>query len=191
MSRVGGHFFTSASCFFSLVYWKSRSQEDTTVDHAALRGLATTFLAAVGGLPHARDERTCRPLNAAEGDTTPGRRLCRERVETSQTCASTRRPLSACGGREPAWPWPTCRHSRRGPGRRRPDGPCALSPCRWRDRVQRRPWACQLRAWSAGGRCARRRGRCRRTVAGDREAQAPAPKAGRAWRCPVLGMLPC
>jgi hypothetical protein len=46
----------------------------TTVNHAAIRGLATTFLASVGCLPHSRDERTLRPLNAAEGDATPG--LC-------------------------------------------------------------------------------------------------------------------
>jgi hypothetical protein len=33
---------------------QSRSQEATTVAPAALRGLAPTFLASVGGLPHAR-----------------------------------------------------------------------------------------------------------------------------------------
>jgi hypothetical protein len=46
----------------------------TTVDHAASRGLMTTFLASVGCLPHARGERTLRSLHAAEGSTTPG--LC-------------------------------------------------------------------------------------------------------------------
>jgi hypothetical protein len=49
----------------------------TTGDHAALRGVAPTCRASVGGLPHARDERTCRPLHAAEGCTTPGLRLFR------------------------------------------------------------------------------------------------------------------
>jgi hypothetical protein len=50
----------------------------TTVDHADTRGLGTTLLASVGCLPHSRDENTCRPLNAAEGYTTPGLRLFRE-----------------------------------------------------------------------------------------------------------------
>src|SRR6266700_2787775 len=98
MSRVGGNFFLHLPPVFSFLYRTSRSQEDTTVDHAAIRGLAPTFLASVGGLPHARDERTLRPLHAAEGDTKPGRRLCRERWETSQACTSTPRHLSACGG---------------------------------------------------------------------------------------------
>jgi hypothetical protein len=43
--------------FFPLLYRKSRSQEDTTVDHADIRGLATTLLASVGCLPQSRDER--------------------------------------------------------------------------------------------------------------------------------------
>ena len=63
--------------FFPLLYRKSRSQEDTTVDHADIRGLAPTFLASVGCLPQSRDESTCRPHNAAEGSTTPGLRLFR------------------------------------------------------------------------------------------------------------------
>ena len=71
--------------FFPLSHRKSRSQEDTTVDHAAIRGLAPTFLASVGCLPHARDERTLRPPNAAEGYTTPGLRLCRETLETLES----------------------------------------------------------------------------------------------------------
>ena len=62
---------------FPFIYRKSRSQEDTTVDHADIRGLVTTFLASVGCLPHSRDERTLRPRNAAEGSTTPGLRLFR------------------------------------------------------------------------------------------------------------------
>jgi hypothetical protein len=47
----------------------------TTVDHADIRGLITTLLASVGCLPHSRGESTFRPLNAAEGYTTPGLRL--------------------------------------------------------------------------------------------------------------------
>src|SRR5262249_5151582 len=77
-----------------LVSRKSRSQEDTTVDHAAIRELRTTCLASVGCLPHARDERTVRPPHAAEGDPTPGLRLCRERVATSPLCVHT--PPSVC-----------------------------------------------------------------------------------------------
>jgi hypothetical protein len=69
--------FYVRSIFFPLLYRKSRSQEDTTVDHAASRGLAPTFLASVGCLPQSRDERTLRPHNAAEGYTTPGLRLFR------------------------------------------------------------------------------------------------------------------
>jgi len=56
--------------------------------------------------------------------------------------------------------------------------PRALS-CR--ARVPSRPWAGPLRAWLAGGTFARRRGSWRRLVAGEREAQAPAIRARRAW----------
>jgi hypothetical protein len=72
--------------------------------------------------------------------------------------------------------------------------PCvALFPWarRGRARVQRRPGAGPLLAWSAAGRFARRSGRCRLTVAGDREAQAPATRARRAGVCPVRGSRPC
>jgi hypothetical protein len=47
----------------------------TTVDPADIRGLSTTLLASVGCLPHSRGESPLRPLNAAEGYTTPGLRL--------------------------------------------------------------------------------------------------------------------
>ena len=70
--------------FCTFVHRKSRSQEETTVAHADSRGLAPTFLASVGCLPHAKDEHTLRPHNAAEGDTTPGLRLFRETLETWQ-----------------------------------------------------------------------------------------------------------
>jgi hypothetical protein len=74
--KSGEGFFLRLHAFF-LIHRKSRSQEDTTVDPAAIRGLAPTFLASVGCLPHSRAERPLRPLNATEGDTTPGLRLCR------------------------------------------------------------------------------------------------------------------
>jgi hypothetical protein len=53
--------------FLSFVHRKSRSQEDTTVNLAAIRGLMTTFLVSVGFLPQSRDEHPCGPPNAAEG----------------------------------------------------------------------------------------------------------------------------
>src|SRR6266568_2571890 len=140
---------------------------------AAIRGLATTFLASVGCLPHARDERPCGPHNAAEGDTTPGLRLFQERWETWTACASSRRQLSAFG--DPA----TClamAHLQALHARAMATTTCwaFLSVAmRGRYRVQRRTWACQLLAWSAVGSFARRRGRCRRTWAGYRYAQAP------------------
>jgi hypothetical protein len=191
MSRVGSHFFTSASCFFSLVSRKSRSQEETTVAHAALRGWAPPFRASVGGLPQARDEHPLRPRHAAAGDPTPGLRRCRERVETAHTCASTRRPLSAFGGTGTCW---AIAHRPALHARAMATTTCvALLPCamRGRSRWQRRPGACQRRAWIAVGSCARRRGRGRRTVAGSREAQAPASQARRAGGCPVVVMRPC
>jgi hypothetical protein len=94
--------FSVCLIFALIISRKSRSQEDATVDHAAIRGLGTTFLASVGCLPHSRDESPCRPLHAAEGDTTPGLRRCRERWETAPACPSTPRHLSAFGGT------PTC-----------------------------------------------------------------------------------
>jgi hypothetical protein len=51
--------------FLSFVHWKSRSQKDTTIDPAAIRGLMTTFLASVGCLPQSRDEHPCGLPNAA------------------------------------------------------------------------------------------------------------------------------
>jgi hypothetical protein len=70
--------------FFCLygVHRQSRSQEETTVDHAAIRGLVTTFLASVGCLPRSRHEGFCQPLNAVEGCTNPGPRLCRWTITT-------------------------------------------------------------------------------------------------------------
>jgi hypothetical protein len=50
--------FYIRSIVFPFVSRKSRSQENTTVAHAAIRRLALTFRASVGCLPLARDERT-------------------------------------------------------------------------------------------------------------------------------------
>ena len=63
--------------FFLLGLSEEPEPGSPTVDPADIRGLAPTFLVSVGCLPHSRDERTCRPHNAAEGDTTPGLRLFR------------------------------------------------------------------------------------------------------------------
>jgi hypothetical protein len=41
------------------------------------------------------------------------------------------------------------------------------------------------------GGMSRRRWRCRLTWAGSRWAQAPAPRARRAWVCPAVGIAPC
>ena len=72
--------------FFVLLYGvhrKSRGQEETTVDPAALRGLGTTFLGSVGCLPRSRPEGFLQPLTAIEGCTTPGPRLCRWTIKTA------------------------------------------------------------------------------------------------------------
>jgi hypothetical protein len=53
----------------------------TTVDHADIRGLATTLLGSVGCLPLSRHEGLFQPLNAVEGYTTPGLRLFRWTLE--------------------------------------------------------------------------------------------------------------
>src|SRR5712691_2176692 len=126
MSRVGRDFFSVCIIVF-LLSRQSRSQEDTTVAPAASRGLAPTFLASVGCLPHARDERPWRPLHAAAGDPTLGLRLCRERVETSQVGTSTPRHREACGGTTPCWAVAPCRHCMPEPWPQRPAGHC----CRW------------------------------------------------------------
>ena len=190
MSRGGSNWFTSASEFFPCIDQKSRSPEATTVEHAALRGLATTCRASVGGLPHARDEPPCRSPHAAAGDTPPGLRRGRETVDTWQACASRGRHLEACGA--PA----TCvarAHLQALQARARATTCGAWLPWarRWRSRGPRRPWAFLLLAWSAGGSCARRRGRGRRRLAGYRAAQAPSPRARRAWGFPGLVRLPC
>jgi hypothetical protein len=61
---------------------------------------------------------------------------------------------------------------------------------RGRERVPRRPGAVQLRAGMLLGCWARRQGPWRLPVAGAREAQAPAPRARRAWGWPAWGSAP-
>src|SRR5260221_7503961 len=56
MSRIGNNFFEVFIIVFTFAHKKRRSQEETTVDPAAIRGLGTTFLASVGCLPQSRDE---------------------------------------------------------------------------------------------------------------------------------------
>jgi hypothetical protein len=46
---------------------KSRGQAETPGEHAALRGVATPFRAAVGGLPHARLEAALRGADRRRG----------------------------------------------------------------------------------------------------------------------------
>ena len=75
--KSGEQFFLRLHDLFSLVHRKSWSQEDTTVDPADIRGLATTLLASVGCLPRSRHEGLFQPLNAIEGYTKPGLRLFR------------------------------------------------------------------------------------------------------------------
>src|SRR5687768_11058404 len=61
----------------SLVHRQRRSQSDPTVDPAAIRGLVTTVLAPSGACLPRGSSILYQPLHAAEGDTTPGRRLVR------------------------------------------------------------------------------------------------------------------
>ena len=58
--------------------------------------------------------------------------------------------------------------------------PCATSR---RERLQSLTWAFQLLSWMILGGFSSRRGRWRLTWAGEREAQAPATRARRAWVC--------
>src|SRR5262245_5868804 len=88
MSRVGYRWFCIFFVLLYCVHRRRRSQSNTTGDHAAIRGLAPTFLASVGCLPHARDARTLRPPHAAEGGPTPGRRRCRGPCEPWRALAA-------------------------------------------------------------------------------------------------------
>jgi hypothetical protein len=69
--------FLHVLCPLVLRHRQRRSQEETTVAPAAIRGLVTTFLASVGCLPRSRHEGMFQPLHAIEGYTTPGLRLIR------------------------------------------------------------------------------------------------------------------
>jgi hypothetical protein len=55
----------------SSVHRKRRSQEDPTVDHAAIRGLGPTLLVSVGCLPRSRHAGFLPPLHASEDCTKP------------------------------------------------------------------------------------------------------------------------
>jgi len=81
MSRAGERFFTLSSVF-SPCPSEEKEPGITTVDPADIRGLAPTFLVSVGGLPRSRSEDFS-PLNAVEGDTTPGLHLFRWTWEPS------------------------------------------------------------------------------------------------------------
>src|ERR671923_161583 len=72
MSRVGYRFFCIFFILLDFVHRKSRSQSETTVHPADLRGLAPTLLASVGCLPRSRHEGLFQPLNAVEGCTKTG-----------------------------------------------------------------------------------------------------------------------
>ena len=82
MSRAGYRCFGMFFVLLVGVHWKSRSQEDTRVEHADIRGLGTTFLGSVGCLPRSRREGFLQPHNAAAGCPTPGRRLFHGRGKT-------------------------------------------------------------------------------------------------------------
>ena len=67
----------SVRSFAALEIMQHRSSEETepvtsTVDHADIRGLATTLLVSVGCLPRSRREGLSQPRNAHEGCTITG-----------------------------------------------------------------------------------------------------------------------
>jgi hypothetical protein len=68
---------------------------------------------------------------------------------------------------------------------------CVPRAIKRRTRLHRRTCAFQLMSWMGFGRCASRSGKERLTLAGYREAQAPSPRARRAWVLPALGIVPC
>jgi hypothetical protein len=130
------------------------------------------------------------PHNAAEGDPTPGLRLCRCTWGTFSVGGGIHFLLWAEGvtgtslamaHRKPA--------SSRAMATRTPLACCPRETSR-RSRVQRRTWAFQRMSWMMLGCGASRRGRGRLTVAGSREAQAPATRARRAWGLPALVLDP-
>jgi hypothetical protein len=88
----------------SIVSQKRRRQSETTGDPAAIRGLAPTCLAAVGGRPRARDESPQGSLHAVEGYTEPGRRLCQCPLKTFAVLVALGMvSVSLRVSREPVW----------------------------------------------------------------------------------------
>jgi len=65
------------------IHRKSRGPYETTGDHAAIRGVTTTFLASVGCLPRSRHADVLQPLHASADGPTPGPRLFRGTDKTS------------------------------------------------------------------------------------------------------------
>src|SRR5262249_5462258 len=104
----------------SCVHRQRRSQEETTVDPAAIRGLGTTFRASVGCLPRSRPEGFLQPLNAVEGCTTPGPRLCRWTTNTEGKRLRGFHGSRATASVLPPGPWPTETHAGPARWRRRP-----------------------------------------------------------------------
>ena len=68
---------------------------------------------------------------------------------------------------------------------------CFPRAIRRRKRLHNRTGDFQRISWMALGGCSSRSCRCRLTLAGSREDQAPSTKARRAWVCPALVMGPC
>src|SRR5262252_6273656 len=103
MSRVGYRCFCIFFVLLVCVHRKSRSQQYTTVDHADIRGLGTTLLASVGCLPRSRHEGLFQPLNAIEGYTKPGPRLCRWTIKNRVTMAAGLAMVSCYGVSATSW----------------------------------------------------------------------------------------
>src|SRR5262252_2992160 len=111
MSRVGYRCFCIFLVLLSFVHRKSRSQEETTVDLAALRGLATTLLASVGCLPRSRHEGLFQPLHAVEDCTKPGLRLFRCTGQTVCKRIPDCQRSGSMGSAGPPGQWPTETHA--------------------------------------------------------------------------------
>jgi hypothetical protein len=135
--------------FFPFVYRQRRHQENTTVEHADLRGWGPPCLASVGGLPQARAASPWRPPNAAEGSPTPGRRLCHGPWGSGTAVAFTRRGWAVSGVPGPCWAMAPskARHARA--LATTTCGACGPGARRGRERWQRRPWAGPLVAGRA------------------------------------------
>jgi hypothetical protein len=129
MSRAGSRCLCMFFVLLSCVHRQRRSQEETTVAPAASRGLVPTFLASVGCLPRSRPEGFLPPLNAVEGCTTPGPRLCRW---TSNPEGKRLRGLPwsrPMASALPPGPWPTSTHAVPARWRQRLGGPLSLGRC--------------------------------------------------------------